>query len=239
MWLGDFHIHSTFSDGRLSIPQLIDFYGERGFGCIAITDHLCEEKTMLGKAAAYLNKTLTRESFPRYLETIRSEGQRAWEQYRMKVIPGVELTKNSLKHHRSAHILAVGIDEYIKADLDIDQMIDKIHDAGGLAIAAHPISKGKLRGGHYHLWDNRDYYSKKFDAWEITDSQSILKEVVKTDLPKIANSDLHKAHQINSWKNVFYCEKHPEAILEAIRTQDIGFRFYQDQAASLKTVFAA
>ncbi len=44
MILGDFHIHSNFSDGRFSIPEIVDLFGGRGFGAIAITDHLCEER---------------------------------------------------------------------------------------------------------------------------------------------------------------------------------------------------
>src|SRR6476619_571527 len=96
MFLADLHIHSTFSDGKLSIPELVDFYGKRGFGAIAITDHLCETRSLIGKAAVYLEQTLTPASFPIYLEILRSEAKRAREQYGLIVIPGFELTKNSV-----------------------------------------------------------------------------------------------------------------------------------------------
>lgn len=43
--LADFHMHSNLSDGSLPIRQLVDLYGGMGFGAIAITDHLCEQKT--------------------------------------------------------------------------------------------------------------------------------------------------------------------------------------------------
>ncbi|NJM10303.1 MAG: PHP domain-containing protein, partial [Bdellovibrionaceae bacterium] len=39
MFLADLHVHSNFSDGHLSISELVDFYGQRGFGAIAVTDH--------------------------------------------------------------------------------------------------------------------------------------------------------------------------------------------------------
>ena len=42
MLLCDFHIHSNYSDGKLSVPEIVDFYGERGFDCICITDHLAD-----------------------------------------------------------------------------------------------------------------------------------------------------------------------------------------------------
>ena len=47
MFLADLHVHSNFSDGALSIPELVDLYGLQGFGAIAITDHICESNTFL------------------------------------------------------------------------------------------------------------------------------------------------------------------------------------------------
>src|SRR6476620_10831518 len=99
MILADLHMHSTFSDGKLTIPELVDLYGARGFGAIAITDHLCESSTLIGRAAHYLDRTLTPATFPLYLEILKSESLRAWDRYRMVVIPGFELTKNSVSNH--------------------------------------------------------------------------------------------------------------------------------------------
>src|SRR4051812_18852516 len=99
MILGDFHIHSKFSDGYLSIPEIVDLYGKRGFGVIAITDHLCEAKTFLGKSARWLERTLTEETFPFYIEQIKEEAKRAMKLYGMIVLPGFEITKNSIFNH--------------------------------------------------------------------------------------------------------------------------------------------
>src|SRR4051812_14245648 len=103
MILADLHIHSTFSDGKLTIPELVDLYGSLKFGAIAITDHLCEENSWLGRAAHSIGHTLTPATYPLYIEILKSEAQRAWDQYRMLVIPGFELSKNSISNHRSAH----------------------------------------------------------------------------------------------------------------------------------------
>lgn len=62
--IADFHVHSTFSDGKLTIPQLVDFYGSKGFGALAITDHISEEKSLIGKMASCLGQVLTRTTFP-------------------------------------------------------------------------------------------------------------------------------------------------------------------------------
>jgi len=228
MWLGDFHTHSTYSDGKMSIAELVDFFGERGFGALAITDHLCEEKTMLGKAAAYLNKTLTPQNFSDYLLEIKQEGERALKDYGMLVIPGVELTKNSLRHHRSAHVLALGIQEYIAADLPVPNMIEEIKKQGGLSIAAHPISNSKIRGGGYSLWENRFRPDYQFDLWEVTDNGEILQDVMFSSLRKIANSDLHKASQISSWKTALQCEINQDSIFHALKQQKLSFRYYKE-----------
>src|SRR6185312_6053676 len=58
MLLCDFHIHTNYSDGKLSVPEIIDFYGERGFDCICITDHLADPKRLLGKLSELSNMTL-------------------------------------------------------------------------------------------------------------------------------------------------------------------------------------
>ena len=75
--LCDFHIHSNFSDGQLAIPEIVDMYGRLGFGAIAITDHLCESRTFLGRAATYLDRTLNKINFQLYIEIIKSEAELA------------------------------------------------------------------------------------------------------------------------------------------------------------------
>jgi hypothetical protein len=229
MILADLHMHSTFSDGKLSIPELVDLYGARGFGAIAITDHICEEKTVIGRAAKYLGRTLTPATFPLYMEILRSETERAWKQYRMIVLPGFELTKNSLSNHRSAHILGLGISEYVSADGDIRFLARAIRSQGGLAIAAHPVHTRKAEKQTYHLWDNREALAGEFDAWEVASGPYLFEEVMRSSLPKIATSDLHHAGQMTSWKTVLLCERDRHAVLEAIRKQNLRFVFYREE----------
>ena len=230
MILGDFHIHSTFSDGKLTIPKLVDLYGSRGFGAIAITDHLCEQNTLIGKAARYIGHTLTPATFPLYIEILKSEAERAWKKYRMVVIPGFELTKNSISNHRSAHILGLGISEFLSADGDALQLARAIRAQGGLAVAAHPVSTQKVEKQTFHLWDRREELRNEFDAWEVASGPYLFGEVFRSDLPKLASSDLHRPEQLHSWKTHLNCERHPEAVLDAIRRQDLEFKFYEVDA---------
>lgn len=234
MFLADLHMHSTFSDGRMTIPELVDFYGSRGFGAIAVTDHLCESASFLGRAANVLKRTLNEATFPLYMAILESEAQRAWERYRMVVIPGYELTKNSVSNHRSAHILAVGVNRHMTADGDVLDLARGVRAQGALAIAAHPVSTRKMEKQTYHLWDRRDELATELDAWEVASGPYFFDEVMDTRLPKVATSDLHVASQITSWKTVFECERHPEAILDAIRKQNLSFQYYEDPKANIE-----
>ena len=228
MFLCDFHIHSTHSDGKLSIAELVDFYGTRGFGAIAITDHLCEEKTFLGKSARILNKTLLEHQFDNYLQEIAFESLRAQRVYNMLVIPGVEFTKNSFSHADSAHIVALGIHKFIDPDTEIGEMIDQIHAQGAIAVAAHPVSTRKMEPQTYHLWHRRDELSQKMDAWEVASGAILFEEVFQSGLPMLANSDLHHPKQMTSWKTVMSGAKTQVNILASICNQDLSFTFYQN-----------
>lgn len=228
MFLADFHIHSTFSDGRLAIPEIVDLYGQRGFGAIAITDHLCEERSFIGIAARFLNRTLTPATFPLYQNILRSEAVRAWEQYRMVLIPGVELTQNTVRNSRSAHVLGLGITDYIQAEPDVRDLARSIRAQGGLAIAAHPVNTQRREKQTYHLWDRREELRAEFDAWEVASGPHLFQEVFSSGLPLIASSDLHHPKQLRSWKSGFTCERNQAEIFKAIRSQNITFHFYAE-----------
>ncbi len=227
MFLCDFHIHSQNSDGRLSVSELVDLYGQQGFGAIAITDHLCEVKTFLGQSAYYLQKSIKEKSFLRYLAEIQIEADRALRKYNMLVIPGVEFTKNSFSHRDSAHIVALGIKQFIDPDFSVEEIIDLVHHQGGIAIAAHPVSTRKVEPQTFHLWFNRDRLSKKMDAWEVASGAHLFDEVYESGLPMVASSDLHQPSQINSWKTVMSGERTIKNIFSSIRQQELNFIYYQ------------
>lgn len=233
--IGDFHIHTTYSDGVLSIREVVDLYGKAGFKALAITDHVCEEMTFLGKAALYLEKTLTKESFQSYLAEIEIEADRARVLYDMTLIPGVEITKNSLFNHRSAHIVILGIEKWISPDLCIYKICEEAKSQGALTIAAHPVFTRNLEKQTYHLWDRKEELKKVVDLWEVASGKLLFPEVQGEKLPKIANSDLHRAPHITSWKTKVFSEKKQECILDALRRQKVDFVYYQEQSSLVQT----
>jgi hypothetical protein len=236
--IADFHMHSNLSDGSLSIRQLVDLYGSMGFGAIAITDHLCEQNTFLGKAARYLDKTLKENNFDFYMDKVREEAERAKKLYNMVVIPGIEITKNSLMNHRSAHILILGIEKYISADLTIDQVLEEAKNQGAVSVAAHPVFTQQIEKQTYHLWDRKEELKSKIDLWEVASGQHLFPSVVKERLAKIASSDLHRPTQISSWKTKLNCEKNQSAILENLKKQNVDFHYFDAKYTELsKDIF--
>ena len=89
--LCDFHVHTTWSDGKLSVADVVDLYGSTGkFDVIAITDHILMKNDILARAGriATLGRRAfgVRESdFDAYLDNIRIEAERALRHYNMLV----------------------------------------------------------------------------------------------------------------------------------------------------------
>ena len=135
-------MHTTWSDGALSLRELVDLYGRTGdFDVIAITDHILREKDWLGRAGrlATLGRrtfSVTEKTFPAYLDAIREEAERAWREYELLVIPGAEVTKNHSRARKNAHIIALGIDRFISADQSPEDVLRDIRRQGAISVHA-------------------------------------------------------------------------------------------------------
>ena len=55
----------------------------------------------------------------------------------MLVLPGYEITKNSIYNHRSAHVLILGIADWIDPNLEIIEILKQAREKKALTIAAH------------------------------------------------------------------------------------------------------
>src|SRR5271154_4263449 len=232
MLLCDFHIHSNYSDGKLSVPEIIDFYGEHGFDCICITDHLADPNRLIGKLSELANLTLGQEQVEEYFAVIERERQRAWRRYKMLVMTGIEFNKDGYTRKTSAHLLGIDLKSPIDASLEIPELIAQIHAQGALAVASHPhIMKSEWGKNTLYFWENQEKYAPLLDAWEIANRNNIFNDVGLKRLPFIANSDFHKPKHIYSWKTLIYCEKNYEAIKQCIRRNEhVAITLYRDFA---------
>lgn len=228
--LCDLHTHTTFSDGKLTISEMVDFYGQRGFDTLCITDHLCDPKRLLGKLVNLTGLVIPPGELKDYFAAIEKEKNRAWKKYELILMTGIEFNKDGYTPKTSTHLLGIDLKTPIDPSLDLKQTIGEIHAQGGLAVASHPHKMRSIWGKDtLYLWEHQDEFAPLLDAWEIANRDDIFNPVGLKRLPFIANSDLHKPKHIHSWKTLLYCEKDAEAIKECIRVnRDVSITLYRD-----------
>jgi len=228
--LCDFHIHTNYSDGRLALPEVIDFYGRRGFDCICITDHIADPRRLLGRFSELLNFTVAWDQLDEYYDMLERERRRAWRKYDMLVMTGLEFNKEGLTKKTSGHLLGLDLKAPISPALNFVEIIAQIHSQGGLAVAAHPhVMKSEWGKNTLFLWENQETFAPIIDAWEIANRNNIFTPVGLKRLAFLANSDFHKPKHIYSWKTLLYCDKDPEAIKDCVRrNQHVAITLYRD-----------
>jgi processive 1,2-diacylglycerol beta-glucosyltransferase len=234
--LCDFHTHTTWSDGKLTVPELVDFYGQRGFDCLCVTDHLCDPKRLLGRLVNLTGLVIEPDKIAEYFAAIEREKKRAWSQYKLLLMAGIEFNKDGYTPKTSAHLLGIDLRRPIDPSLDLPALIGEIHAQGGLAIASHPHEiKSEWGRNTLYLWEHVEEFAPLLDAWEIANRDDLFNPVGLRKLPFIASSDFHKPKHIHSWKTLLWCEKDPEAIKHCIRlNRDVSLTLYRDHRFGLE-----
>jgi processive 1,2-diacylglycerol beta-glucosyltransferase len=209
---------------------VVDFYGQRDFDCICITDHLADPRRLIGKLSRLSRLTMGANQMEEYFEVIERERERAWRKYSMLLLAGIEFNKDGLRKKSSAHLLGVGLEGPIHPALDLPETIAQIHAQGGLAIASHPhVFKSEWGKDTLLLWENQETFAPMLDAWEIANRNDIFSPIGWKKLPFVANSDFHKPKHIYSWKTLLHCEKDPEAVKGCIRRNEhVAITLYRE-----------
>lgn len=216
MLLADFHIHTTWSDGTLSIPEVVDLFGRTGHDVIAITDHVVNADTLIGKVTHRFGLTITAENFAAYREEIEREKRRAWDQYRMLVLAGFELTQNAITRRASAHALALGVEEFISADGTAEEMLTRARAASRIVVACHPHEQSDWFANTFYLWNRREQVRDLVHLWEVATRFDLFPPVARAKFPYIGNSDFHREEHLYAWKTLLPCEKNERAIFVAL-----------------------
>ncbi len=234
--LCDFHVHTRWSDGRLSLREVVDLYGQTGrFDVIAITDHILMERDLLARAGRMVtlgmkSYSVTEDSFDAYMEDIAAEAKRAKKLYDLLVIPGAEITQNHIRSHKNSHIIALNLREYISADQSAEAILKEIRRQGAFSIACHPHHRTtrRIEISTCYLWDNRKRLAELVDVWEAANRDDLFSVTSLKHYPYIANSDFHKAKHLYSWKTLLRCEKNWEAIARTLRANvDVALTLYR------------
>lgn len=129
------------------------------------------------------------------------------------VIPGIEITTSD------GHVLALNVDEEILPKMALSETIRRIHELGGIAVAAHPKT---IHGGIRQ----RITSSLGFDAIEVINSSAFpfffsthqsRKVALRLNLPQVAGSDAHYPSEIGFAYTIVDADSEVDEIVHAIK----------------------
>lgn len=180
MGKADLHLHTRVSDGFASVEQLLAWVEHcTDLDVIAVTDH---------------------EDVRGGLEARELAAKRG---YRFEVIPGAEVTT------LQGHVLALFIERDVPSFRGVESTLAMIHDAGGLAVAPHPLSWLTRSVGQRTLdalWQ-RGEAGVGFDAIELanpspagrrTGPKAARLNAERWGLPATGSSDAHHLEHVGS-----------------------------------------
>jgi hypothetical protein len=128
------------------------------------------------------------------------------------IIPGIEIS--SLK----GHITGLNVQEAIPSGLSVEETVDKIHEAGGIAVACHPVVFFKMGLGKH--------VSSKFDAVEVINASALpfahsVKQseriATRLGIARVAGSDAHYGPEIGCAYTLIDAELNIDGIVKAVR----------------------
>jgi predicted metal-dependent phosphoesterase TrpH len=174
------HLHTLYSDGTVSIAELLEHVEhETDLDLVAITDH---ERI---------------DGAQRALEIHAAGG------YSFGLVVGEEITT------RRGHVLGLFLTERVPALRPLTETIARIHDQGGIAIAAHPMAPLTPSLGRRSLLQlhHEDELRHRLDAIELmnpsaagrarrTERERLNSRILR--LTEVGNSDAHVVDGIGS-----------------------------------------
>jgi len=175
----DLHMHTDCSDGKYSVCELLDYVARR--------------RPKLDLIAITDHDTLDAS-----LWALDQQGA-----YPFEVVPGVEVSS------REGHVLALWVMRPIPAHLSLSETCQAIHEAGGLAVLAHPFHI-EMREARPHAWrywrDPEVLVESGIDAIEahnagiVTPGSNLAARwmALRAGLPCIGGSDAHTLNAIGS-----------------------------------------
>jgi predicted metal-dependent phosphoesterase TrpH len=167
------HLHSLYSDGTATVREILDHVETAtDLDVIAITDH------------------------ERIDGAVRAREVHAAGDYAFDLVIGEEITT------RRGHVLALFVTERIPALRPLEETLHAIHQAGGVAVAAHPLAPLPLSVGKRSLRRVRDHEHEDvyFDALELFNPSYAgrVRQAARLDLNAaelglagVGNSDAH------------------------------------------------
>jgi predicted metal-dependent phosphoesterase TrpH len=207
--LCEFHAHTTWSDGRLTVRALCDLYGVHGFDVLAITDHAPGEK-----------REIHAGNYDAYLRELRAEALRARELYDLLVIPGLELTYDDPDPLVAAHAVALGLRSYVDVSAGLDVALAAARAHGAALVAAHPYSPEQLAAATRGTaaFAARPELAELVDRFELFNRHTLFSWVAAAGHATVATGDFHQPEHLATWKTLLPCPKDEPSVIAYLRS---------------------
>jgi predicted metal-dependent phosphoesterase TrpH len=215
--LAELHAHTTWSDGTLTVTELVDLYGRAGFDVLAVTDHVVRtDDPWPGEDAL----GVSRADYAKYGSAIARAAERAWSLYGLLVLPGLELTYNDLDPAEAAHAVAVGLQDYVSVDGGIAGAMETARAAGAALIAAHPydVEPSPSASRLTQRFARDRSLAGLAHRFELFNRSQLFPWVAEAGLPVVACGDVHEREHLYGWKTLLPCQRDAEAIVAYLRS---------------------
>ena len=224
--LCELHAHTTWSDGAFGIGELVDIYGRRGFDVLAVTDHAAREAAEIHAA-----------NHEAYLAAVEDEAVRAWDEYRLLLLPGLELTYDDPDPLEAAHAVAIGLRSYVSVADGVETMLRAARAHGAALVAAHPYPAGeadvsprrtaRFAADHARL-------APLVDRFELFNRHTLFSWVADAGLPTVATGDFHRFEHLAGWKTMLPCTKTEDAVIAYLKSRRPAYLVRLDERPHLR-----
>jgi hypothetical protein len=213
--LCELHAHSTWSDGELTLTELVDLYGRGGFDVLCVTDHV-------GRGGEWQDprwRVRGPSSFGDYLDAVEREAARARLAYGLLVIPGLELTYDDHDPQRAAHAVAVGLRSFVGMDGGLELALIGARSAGAALIAAHPYTPAARSPRGTARWAAAGLaLADLVDRYELVNRRDVFPWVAEAGLSGVASGDFHRTEHLHTWKTLVPCGRTEQDVVDYLRS---------------------
>jgi predicted metal-dependent phosphoesterase TrpH len=223
--LCELHAHTTWSDGALTLPELVDLYGRNGFDVLCVTDHVNRSDDPWCPAGAP-PRGVHAGNHDAYLEEVAAQAKRAAVKYDLLLLPGLELTVNDLDPFLAAHAVAVGCRAFVSVDDGLEAALERARSEGAALIAAHPFrARRGVHNSRATMRFDREWreLGELVDRWELFNRYDLFASVARRGLPAVANGDFHRPEHLHGWKTLLPCGKDECAVVDYLRSARPAF----------------
>lgn len=216
VYKGDFHVHTTYSDGRVSPAGRVIEAWYDGLDIVAITDHYEGQRGVKsffkvaapynedGQPTKYLSASDAKKVMVDF-NAIHREAEKQLEKsgYPMLLVKGCEMARNAKTHGHFNCIFVENPNTLYHPDLKV--AFKRVHEQGGIVIHNHPSYK---RGTtDKSEWHEEVYKEGLIDGIEVSNGYSFYPQMVRRCLDEklimFGNTDEHgmTAHKYTSAGN--------------------------------------